>query len=345
MPLALAILFAFLLEPLATGLERFRFGRVFSAFAAVLIAIMTVGALAYFVLDQFGDFGKELPKYEATIHQKLRAFEARDGWVVSHAMESVQDFRKDLTPTNSIISTNADRTRAGNTVEVKAVPVEVRNPDTSTLEFLRNLIGPSVNVAAKLFLVTIFCIFILIGRDDLRSRLARIVGARNALVTNRLLKDTGQRLSRYLLMQLIVNVSYGIPIGLGMWALGIPNPLLCGMFAALFRYIPYAGACMAALIAFAIAFAIDPGWGKPALVLVLFGTVEILTANFLEPWLYGNSVGITPLAILLAAVFWSWLWGPIGLLLSIPLTVCLVSISRFVPQLEILDQLFGKTRD
>ena len=243
------------------------------------------------MLGQFADFGKELPKYEETIHQKLRAFQARDGGVVSHAVKSVQDFRKDLTPTNSIESTNGVQRNAENAAEMKAVPVEVRNPDTSTLQLIRNLIGPSLNVAATLFLVTIFCAFFPLPDAMICRHLfwLRIVGTRNALVTNRLLDDVYQRLSRYLLMQVTVNVSFGISIGLGMWAIGIPNPLLWGMSAALFRYIPYVGTCIMASIAFAIAFAIDPGWGKPGLVLVLFGVVEILTANFLEPWVYGNS--------------------------------------------------------
>jgi len=154
----------------------------------------------------------------------------------------------------------------------------------------------------------------------------------------------GTRVSRYLLMQLIVNVTYGIPIGFGLWLIGIPNPLFWGMMASLFRYIPYAGPWLAASMPIAVAIAIGSSWSQPVLVLALFAVIEILTANLVEPRLYGNSTGITPLAVLLAAVFWTWVWGPIGLLLSMPLTVCLVSIARYAPQLEILDQLFGETK-
>jgi predicted PurR-regulated permease PerM len=211
------------------------------------------------------------------------------------------------------------------------------------LQLVRNVIGPSLNLMVMMVLVTAFSIFILVGRDDLRARLIRIVGSRNTRITNQMLNDTGQRVGRYLLMQLLVNVCYGIPVGLGLWAIGIPNPLLWGMIAGVFRYIPYAGPWIAAFTPFVVGFAIDSEWSKPVLVLALFGAVEIVTANFVEPWLYGNSTGITPIAVLLAAVFWAWLWGPIGLLLSMPLTVCLVSIARYVPQLEFLDQLFGKT--
>ena len=225
------------------------------------------------------------------------------------------------------------------------MPVEVRDPDSSALKFIQKIIGPSVNFAVTLFLVTVFCIFILVGRDDLRHRLITIVGSRNTKITNQLLNDTSGRLGRYLLMQLIVNVTYGVPISLGLWAIGVPNPLLWGMLSSIFRYIPYAGPWIAASLPLAISFAISTEWSKPLLVLALYGVVEILTANLFEPVLYGNSTGITPLAVLLSAVFWTWVWGPIGLLLSMPLTVCLVSIARYVPQLELLDQLFGETKD
>jgi predicted PurR-regulated permease PerM len=145
-------------------------------------------------------------------------------------------------------------------------------------------------------------------------------------------------------MQFFVNLTYGIPVALGLWCIGIPNPWLWGLVASLFRYIPYAGPWIAASLPFAVGFAVGFNWAKPALVLALFGVLEIFTANFLEPFLYGNSTGITPLAVLLAAVFWTWLWGPVGLLLSMPLTVCLISIAKHVPQLALLDQLFAERK-
>jgi predicted PurR-regulated permease PerM len=340
-PIALAILLAFLLEPLALRFERMAIGRVASVFAAVALAILAIGGLSYLLIGQFSDFGKEFPKYERTIHQKLRALQATDGNIVRRATKSIHDFRKDLAPTNSIVSTNTSLGITNNVPESKPVQVEVLDPDISTLQLIRNLIGPSLNVTVTLFLVTFFCIFMLIARDDLRARLVRVVGARNSKVTNLLLEETGRRLSRYLLMQLIVNIGYGVSIGLGTWAIGIPHHLLWGMIGGLFRYIPYAGAWLAAAMAFAVAFAIAPGWSQPLLVFALFAIAETFTANFVEPWVYANSTGVTPLAILFAAVFWTWLWGPIGLLLSIPLTVCLISVARFVPQMEMLDQLFG----
>jgi predicted PurR-regulated permease PerM len=342
-PITLAILFAFLLQPLARRFERLRLGRVGSVLAAVIIAMFLGAALTELVAWQLGDLGKKLPEYEANIHKKLQEIKSREGIFFGHAAKSIQDFRKDLILTNSASLTNSTDAKSGKQIETKPVPVEVHDPETSPVQVIRNLLGPLVNLLTTLFLVAALCIFILVARDDLRTRVIRIVGSRNVKVTNEVIEDVGRRLSHYLLMQLFINACYGVSIGLGLWFIGIPNPLLWGMISGLFRYIPYAGPWIAASMPLAIGFAINSDWGKPFMVLGLFAAMEILTANFIEPWLYGNSTGITALAILLAAVFWTWVWGPVGLLLSIPLTVCLVSIARYVPQLELLEQLFGET--
>jgi len=340
-PLALAVLLAFLLEPLARRLELCHLGRAVSALTAVLAAIVVAGVLTLAVSHQLGELGAKLPEYKKNIRARLQG----DGGPITRALKSIQDFRQELVSTNSTSLAASLQGNPESKPEVKPVPVEVRNGDNSPLQILLKLISPSLNVLVKLFLVIVFCIFILVERDDLRARLIRIVGSRNVKLTKKLLEDTGHRLSRYLLMQLVVNVSYGIVIAFGLWFVGIPNPLLWGMIAALFRYIPYAGPWIAASLPFAVGLAVGSGWAKPMMVLGLFAVVEILTANLVEPWLYGHSTGITSLAVLLAAVFWTWLWGPVGLLLSMPLTVCLVSIGRYFPQLELLDQLFGESGD
>lgn len=218
----------------------------------------------------------------------------------------------------------------------------MKNGGTSALEVVGKLITPSLKFLVELFLVVVFCLFMLVQRDDLRRRLIRIVGSQNVADTEQLLEEAGCRLSRYLLMQLTVNICYGTTVGLGLWLLGIPNPLLWGMMAGMLRYVPYAGPGIAASMPFAVGLAVGQGWGKPLGVLGIFAFVELLTANFVEPWLYGHSTGITSLAVLLAAVFWTWLWGAAGLLLSMPLTVCLVSIGRYFPQLELLAELFSE---
>jgi predicted PurR-regulated permease PerM len=341
-PVALAILLAFLLEPLAKRFERLRAGRFGAALAAVLLAVIASGIMTELVARQLADLGNNLPDYEQKIHEKVRQFEFRYDGAFGRAAKSIQDLHEDLTPPGPPAATNIIAGTSAVPPEAKPIPVEVKNPRTSPLQFVQTLLGPVVDVVTKLVVVTIICIFILAGREDLRNRLLRICGTRNKKLTNKVLNETGERLSRYLLMQLVVNTGYGVPIGLGLWAIGIPNPLLWGMIAGVFRYIPYAGPWIAAAMPFLIGWAVGSGWSEPLLVLALFAVVELLTANFIEPWLYGNSTGITPLAVLLAAVFWTWIWGPAGLLLSMPLTVCVISISRYVPQLELLDQLFGE---
>lgn len=344
MPIAAAILFAFLLAPLAKWLEGRHLGRMASSVVAVLAGIGVISFLGWCLIIQVGKFGSELPQYEQNIHAKLRQLGVADGGHITRLENSLQEFRKDLTPTNAAPATNSIQGNGGNPADEKAVPVEIRPDNSSLLQVVRNLMGSFLSVLTTTFLVTVFCIFMLVGRDNLRARLLRIVGSHNARLTNQVLKDTAHRLSRYLLMQFLVNLTYGVPVGLGLWCIGIPNPLLWGMMASLFRYIPYAGPWIAASLPFAVAFAISSNWAQPALVLALFGVLEILTANFLEPWLYGNSTDITPLAVLVAAVFWTWLWGPVGLLLSMPLTVCLISIAKYVPQLELLDLLFAESK-
>ena len=190
-------------------------------------------------------------------------------------------------------------------------------------------------------MVVIFVIFILLYREDLRDRIIRLVSSGDLQRTTEAMSQAGQRVSRYLLMQLVVNTTYGVPIGVGLYFIGVPNPVLWGLLATILRFIPYAGPMIGAAFPVALSFAVDPGWTMPLMTIGLFLGIELIVGNAIEPWLYGASTGISAIAILIAAVFWTWLWGPIGLLLSTPLTVCLVVIGRFVPQLRFLDVMLG----
>ncbi len=346
-PLALAVLLAFLLEPPARRLERWHLGRVASAVAAVSIAVLIAGAMTLVMTHQLGELGSRLPQYETNVHEKLRELRDGDNNLAGRTIKSFEGFRNDLVstnlvPTNSAVAGDSRPAIPGTPPEPKPIPVEVKNDGASSLQVIEKLISPSLNFLVKLFLVVVFCLFILIERDDLRTRLIRIMGSDNVTVTKQMLEEANYRLSRYLLMQLMVNIGYGTVIGLGLWLVGVPNPLLWGMMTGLLRYVPYAGPWIAASMPFAVGLAVGPGWGRALMVLGLFASVELFTANLAEPWLYGRSTGITSLAVLLAAVFWTWLWGAPGLLLSMPLTVCLVSIGRYFPRLELLDQLFSE---
>ena len=177
--------------------------------------------------------------------------------------------------------------------------------------------------------------------NDLRDRMIRLFGLGDVHRATSAISDAAKRIGRYLLMQLVVNILYGLPIGIGLFLIGVPNALLWALLATVLRFIPYLGPVLAAMFPIALSFAVDAGWTTPLLTVALFIAVELVTNNVLEPWLYGSSTGLSPLAIIVAAVFWTTLWGPVGLLLATPLTVCLVVLGRHVPQLQFLEVLLG----
>ena len=340
-PLALAMLLAFLLEPVARVLERWHLGRAAAALLSILAVVIAVGAVGLIVTKQLSLLSNNLPQYETNIHKRVQHI--RDGGMGSlgRAIKSLENFRNQLSSTNSP-GEGMSSTNNPDDGREKAIPVEIRNQDQTLLKLMQRLVSPSVSFLLEAVLVVVFSIFILNARDDLRTRLIHIAGPHNARLTRHFMVETNGRLSRYLGMQAMVNVSYGTVIGLALWWIGLPNPLLWGISAGLFRYIPYIGPWIGASMPFAIALGLDVGWAKPLMVLGVFAVLEILTANLIEPWLYGRSAGITSFAVLLAAVFWTWLWGPVGLVLSLPLTVTLASIAKYFPELEIIDDLFGE---
>lgn len=222
-----------------------------------------------------------------------------------------------------------------------AIPVRIVTSPGSTFENFETIVGPITTVLANIGLVILMVIFILLEREDLRDRVIRLAGQNKIRVTTEALEEATSRVSRYLLMQLIVNVTYGIPVALGLWLIGIPNALLWGVMATILRFIPYAGPWIAASLPVALSLAVFESWTMPALTIGLFIVLEILSNNFMEPILYGHSTGISPVAIILAAVFWAWLWGPVGLVLATPITVCLVVLGGYIPQLAFLRVLLG----
>ena len=219
--------------------------------------------------------------------------------------------------------------------------VQVQSPAPTPLETLRDVGGPLIAPFATAGLVVVLVIFMLLQREDLRDRVLRLVGGREVARATEAMDDAAKRISRYLLMQLIINVLYGIPVGIGLYFIGVPNPILWGCLATVLRFIPYLGPVIGALFPIALSFAVAPGWTLPLLTVALFVVLELFSNNVLEPWLYGASTGLSPVAVLVAAVFWTMLWGPLGLLMSTPLTVCLVVLGRHVPQLGFFDVLLG----
>ena len=223
----------------------------------------------------------------------------------------------------------------------KPVPVEVRQPDPGALESLQSLISPLLHPLATTGIIVIFVIFILLKREDLRNRLIRLAGSHDLQRTTAALDDAASRLSRLFLIQLLLNGSFGIIIGTGLWLIGVPSAILWGILAAVLRFVPYIGAAIAAAFPLALAVAVDPTWSMLLWTLALFVVVEPIVGHVIEPMVYGHSTGLSPVAVVASATFWTALWGPIGLVLATPLTVCLVVLGRHVESLEFLDVMFG----
>jgi predicted PurR-regulated permease PerM len=278
---------------------------------------------------QLTDLAQRLPQYQHNIRQKLESARTTGGGMITRMSRFVRDVSEELIPAPPA----SPKPQPG---EEKPVPVEIRRTSLPPFQFLGSVLGSVVNVVLMAAIVVVFVIFILIQREDLRDRLIRVVGASQLHLTTQALDDAAGRVSRYLQAQLIINVVFGVAVGIGLYFMRVPNPALWGMVATLLRYIPYLGIWIAAAMPAAITFAVEPGWVRPILVFSLYLGSDLLIYNFVEPLMYGNSTGISPIGIVVSAVFWAWLWGPVGLLLATPLSVCVVVIGRYVPKLEFL---------
>lgn len=334
-PLALSIVLSFLATPLVMLLERLRIGRVLSVITVLLLFFTLLGAIAWGVANQLVQIITLLPDYRENIHHKIETISSPSR--VSRATATVNDLSKEI----SSASQNAGSQKLGKRDPKEPISVQLANPPRSTNEYLRDIIGPLTGVLETTGIVVIFTLFVLVKREDLRNRLVRLAGTGQLNLVTQAMDDASKRLSRYLLFQFVVNGAYGALFGLALLVIGIPHPLLWGVCAFLLRFIPYLGTPAAALFPMVLAFAIFPGWAEIGATFVVFLVLEIATANFIEPWLYGAHTGVSSLAILVAAIFWGALWGPVGLILSTPLTMCLMLLGRYVPQLSFLDVLLG----
>ena len=343
-PLALAGLLCFALAPLITALRRRGLPRTPAVITVVILAFLGIFAFGFVVAGQVYQLGASLPRYEYNIREKVGSLQsgAPGGSLIERAAEVLRDLRQDIEdatqPPTEEQGTSPLQPEAS---EPDPIPVQVRQPDPAPLQMLQTVVGPLVQPLATTGIVIVFVVFMLLQREDLRDRFIRLVGSRDLHRTTQALGDAAERVGRYLLMQLLVNVAYGIPIGIGLWLIGVPNPLLWGMLSVVLRFVPFIGPILAAAFPLALSIAVDPGWTMLLWTAALFIVLEMISGNIVEPWLYGASTGLSSIAILAAAVFWTWLWGPVGLLLSTPLTVCLVVLGRHVPQFGFLNVLLG----
>ena len=338
LPIALAVLISFLLAPVIRLLERWRLGRAPSVVIASLLAFSAIAGLAYVMAGQLIDLANALPTYKSNLHAKIASLKTTQDSPWDRATRTLRELSTELTKVESAPATTGALPARP---EVAPVPVDVINTPGSALKTLGSFLAPVAGPLGTAAVVVVLVIFMLLGREDLRDRIIHLFGRGRLHVTTHALDEAGARVSRYLVAQCIVNVTYGIPIGVGLWLIGIPNAILWGVLAAVLRFVPYIGAWIAAAFPLALSLAVSPSWNAPLLALGLFVAVELISNNVVEPWLYGSSTGLSPLAIVVAAVFWTWLWGGVGLLLATPLTVCLAVLGKHLPDLAFLDVLLG----
>ncbi|MFL5237491.1 MAG: AI-2E family transporter [Rhizomicrobium sp.] len=341
-PIALAILLSFVLAPLVGLLQRIRIPRGVAVVSVVIIAFALLFAMGSLLATQLTQLAGDLPRYQSTITEKIQSF--RDTTAGRGTLERASGMLKDLSKELDKPKEAAPALGAGasaKTVPLTPVPVEVRQPDPGALESLQSLISPLLHPLATTGIIVIFVIFILLQREDLRNRLIRLAGSHDLQRTTAALDDAASRLSRLFLIQLLLNGSFGVVIGAGLWLIGVPSAILWGMLAAVLRFVPYIGAAIAAAFPLALAVAADPSWSMLLWTLALFVVVEPIVGHVIEPLVYGHSTGLSPVAVVASATFWTALWGPIGLVLATPLTVCLVVLGRHVERLEFLDVMFG----
>jgi predicted PurR-regulated permease PerM len=324
-PVALAGLLAFLLSPVVNAIDRWGAGRATSVLVVVLLAFCLAGGVGWVLFRQLVSLADELPQYSAHIRQRVADVR---GLSKGGSVEKVQ---RTLTE----VVGEMEKTEAKGAA-AKPIPVIVQPPTTLLARLPRLL-----DVLAATGVVTVLVIFMLFERQDLRDRLIRLVGYRRVTVTTRALDEATARITRYLLMQSVINGSFGLALGIALFLLGIPYAALWGCLAAALRFIPYVGAVTAVLLPTALALAVYPGWSRALLIIAVFLALELTAYMVVEPWLYGQSAGVSPVALLVAVIFWTWLWGSVGLLLATPLTVCLIVLSKHLPSMGFLVLLMG----
>jgi predicted PurR-regulated permease PerM len=339
-PVVLAILLSFVLSPFVTRLQSWRIPRIVSVLFVVLIGFSIIFSLGGLMVSQANRLARELPSYQQTLREKIQSL--RGAAAGSGTLERAS---KVLTDLNAELQNPQIRTPSiGRTLTEpsdKPIPVEVKLPDPGTLTTLVSIIGPLVQPLTTTGIVVIFVVFILLQRQDLRNRFIRLAGSQDIQRTTAALDEAGQRLSKLFLVQIAFNATFGLLIGVGLDLIGVPSAPLWGLIAMIMRFVPYIGALISAVFPMILAAAVGSGWEMLLWTAALFAALELLAGQVIEPLVYGHSSGLSPVAIIVSASFWTWLWGPIGLVLATPLTICLVVVGRHVDRLRFLEVMLG----
>jgi predicted PurR-regulated permease PerM len=332
LPVVLASLISFLLAPVVSRLERWHFPRVVAVLSVVAIAFALIGGLCSTLSLQGLDLVNSLPKYSDNIHAKWVAIQKGPPGPLNMAFTNGGLMIADL----GKVSASVEGAQKPETTKVQIVS----GTDT-ILAVVKNSLTPVIGPIGEFAVVVVLVVFMLLERERLRVRFLRLIGHSHIATTTLAVDEAGSRLSGFLVGQLMVNSGFAILLGIGLFLIGIPNALLWAVLTLVLRFLPYVGLWISAFFPLALSIAISSGWKEPILTLALYGFLEVLTNNVVEPFVLGGSTGMSPLAIIVSALFWTWLWGPIGLLLATPLTACLVVLGRYFPAFHICSVLLA----
>ena len=339
-PVALAVLLSFVLAPFAIKLQSWKLPRTISVLVVVILGFSIIFSMGGLMVSQATRLASELPGYQQTLKSKIDSLRGLTGG--SGTLEKASNVLKELNA--ELQNSQAGGQPSGGLVRQpndKPIPVEVKQPDPGALTTLVAIIAPLLSPLTTTGIVVIFVVFILLQRQDLRNRFVRLAGSQDIQRTTAALDEAGKRLSKLFLTQIAFNAAFGLLIGIGLELIGVPSAPLWGLIAMIMRFVPYIGALISAIFPLILAAAVGSGWTMLASTAALFVVLELLAGQVIEPLVYGHSTGLSPVAIIVAASFWTWLWGPVGLVLATPLTVCLVVVGRHVDRLQFLDIMLG----
>ncbi len=343
-PVTLALLLAFVLAPVTTLLRRLHLGKVPSVLLGVILALGLIVAIGGVIGSQIAELASGIPKYATTVETKVSNVRSYTVGRLAHLADVVGSHRSHGTAAPAAVAPGAPATASttgGAQPAPAPAPAAPADTSLSPLQLARTYLSPILSPLATLGIVFVVAVFALLQREDLRDRLIRLVGSDDLHRTTLAIDDGGRRLSRYFVTQLSINTLFGVVIGLGLLIIGVPNPVLWGILSGLLRFVPYVGSFISAVLPMGLAAAVEPGWSMVIWTAVLYVVVEGVTGQVIEPMVYGHATGLSPFSVVVAAIFWSWVWGPVGLILSTPLTLCLVVMGRHVKRLEFLDVMLG----
>lgn len=337
-PLALSILVGFVLDPLVSWLKRRGVPRALAVFIVMATTLALLAGTAFFIVGQLRQLGNNLPSYEQTINRKLRNFGD-----MMRQPGLLDQYSRVVTKVEREIDQAQRQAEPPKPAAERPTRVEIVGQSVRPAERVKRWVDSFATPVVMIGIVIVFVFLILLDKGDLRDRALRLLGS-NLHRTTDALNEAARRVSKYLGMQLIVNATYGIPMALGLLLIGVPGALVWGLLAAVLRFVPYVGPIIGAVFPLTLAFAVDPGWDMVLWALALIVTLEVISNNVIEPWLYGATTGLSTLSLILAAMFWTAIWGPIGLILSTPITVVLLVLGHHLPQLQFLEVLLGSER-